>query len=361
MDFGLLYELQVPRPWGRRSEYDAYWNAVREVVEAERQGFTHVWAVEHHFLEEFSHSAAPEVWLGSVAQHTERIRIGHGVIPLSFNNPVRVAERVAVLDIMSNGRADLGLGRSITDEELGGFHVDPGDTRPLLLEGIELIRKIWTSDGEPINFEGTYTQLHDRSVVPRPLQEPHPPLWVAATSPASFSLAGELGAGVIGFGMATDPPAMARRLGEYRDAVSKSDVIGAVNTQAAVFLMAFCAKTDAEARKIAEDSFMAYTDQSLKYFAHWGKKGATPPPGYEWYAQAAEKTDKLAQRLKFDYLFENDMILCGSPDTINRIVAEFRDAGTDQLILGTSLGTIPHEDVLSSLRLMGEAVLPNFT
>src|SRR5882757_7943363 len=97
MDFGLLYELSVPKPWGPRSEYDAYWNALEQAKEADRLGYTHVWAVEHHFLEEFSHSSAPEVWLTAVAQHTERVRIGHGVVqvPAGFNHPVRTAERAA--------------------------------------------------------------------------------------------------------------------------------------------------------------------------------------------------------------------------------------------------------------------------
>src|SRR5215510_7958086 len=125
MDFGLLYEIGVPRPWNDRSEYDAFWNALEQAKEADRLGYTHVWAVEHHFLEEFSHSSAPEVWLAALAQHTSRIRIGHGVVQVlaGFNHPVRTAERAAMLDILSNGRLEFGTGRSITTEELGGFGV----------------------------------------------------------------------------------------------------------------------------------------------------------------------------------------------------------------------------------------------
>ncbi len=132
MDFGLIYELGVPRPWGSRSEYDVFWSSIKQAVEADRLGYSHLWTVEHHFLGEFSHGSAPEVWLSAVAQRTERIRIGHGVVlvPPPFNHPVRVAERAAMLDILSDGRLEFGTGRSVTEEELGGFGTPvDGDVR----------------------------------------------------------------------------------------------------------------------------------------------------------------------------------------------------------------------------------------
>jgi alkanesulfonate monooxygenase SsuD/methylene tetrahydromethanopterin reductase-like flavin-dependent oxidoreductase (luciferase family) len=183
MNFGLLYEIGVAKPWGPRSEYEAYWNALEQAVEADRLGYSHVWAVEHHFLEEFSHSSAPEVWLTAVAQHTQQIRLGHGVVqvPAGFNHPVRTAERAAALDIMSNGRLEFGTGRSITLEELGGFNIQLEDSRPMWREAVELIPKLWTSNG-PVTFEGTYTTLIDREVFPKPIQKPHPPMWAASSA-----------------------------------------------------------------------------------------------------------------------------------------------------------------------------------
>jgi alkanesulfonate monooxygenase SsuD/methylene tetrahydromethanopterin reductase-like flavin-dependent oxidoreductase (luciferase family) len=362
MNFGLIYELGVPKPWHARSEYDAYWNAVEQVREADRLGYSHVWAVEHHFLEEFSHSSAPEVWLATVAQHTERIRICHGVVqvPAGFNHPVRVAERAAALDILSNGRLELGTGRSITEEELGGFGIPVADSRPMWREAVELIPKLWMAE-EPVHFEGTYTTLPGRNVFPKPLQKPHPPMWSACTSPTSYPLAGELGLGAIGFGMALGPEVIARRVAEYRRAQETGKpVVAAVNDNVGLFLMTFCARTDAEARRLSEAAFTAYMDRTMEYFLQWGRGGELPP-GYEWYAEAAKNSDKMAAHMKFDYLIEHGMVLVGTPDTIAANIAPYVEAGVTQIITGTQFGTIAQDDVMSSIRLFAEAVMPEFT
>jgi alkanesulfonate monooxygenase SsuD/methylene tetrahydromethanopterin reductase-like flavin-dependent oxidoreductase (luciferase family) len=361
MDFGLIYELGVPKPWHERSEYDAYWNALEQAREADRLGYTHVWAVEHHFLEEFSHSSAPEVWLTAVAQHTERIRLGHGVVqvPAGFNHPVRVAERAAALDLLSNGRLELGTGRSITEEELGGFGIPVEDSRPMWREAVELIPKLWMSE-DPVTFEGTYTKIPGRKIFPKPLQKPHPPMWSACTSPTSYPLAGELGLGAMGFSLGLGPDVIARRVADYKDGLSRATPVGAVNEGVALFMMTFCAKTDEEARRIAEVPFTAYVDQTMEYFLQWGRGGELPP-GYEWYAEAAKNTHKVADALKFDYLFENGMLLVGTPDRICENIDRYSDAGVTQIITGTQFGDIAHADVMSSIRLFAEAVMPEFT
>ncbi|HEY6759970.1 MAG TPA: LLM class flavin-dependent oxidoreductase [Baekduia sp.] len=358
MDFGLLYELGVPRPWGPRSEYDAYWNALKQAKEADRVGFTHVWAVEHHFLSEFSHSSAPEVWLTAVAQQTERIRIGHGVvqIPAGFNNPIRTAERVAALDIMSNGRVEFGTGRSIVGEELGGFNIPLEDSRPMWREAMELIPKIWTTEG-PITFDGTYTQIAGHEIFPKPLQKPHPPIWSAGTSPSSFTLAGELGAGMLAFGTGLGTDIVGRRIQEYQEAFARATPVGEPNNNAGLFMMTYCAETDEEAYRIAEKPFAAYLDRTMEHFLQWGR-GGDLPPGYEWYAEASRKSEKLAARMKFDYLFDNGMILVGTPDRIADTIKQYAEVGVTQMITGTQFAGIEHEQAMSSIRLFGEAVIP---
>jgi hypothetical protein len=114
MKIDLVYELEMPKPWGPDTEYNIYWEAMEQIEAADRYGFDTVWEVEHHFLEEYSHSSAPEVFLAAVAQRTHNIRIGHGVVllPPEFNHPIRVAERVAALDIMSKGRLEFGTART---------------------------------------------------------------------------------------------------------------------------------------------------------------------------------------------------------------------------------------------------------
>lgn len=361
MDFGLLFEMQVPKPWAERTEYHAYWDSLEQVRVAEQAGFTHVWAVEHHFREEFSHMGAPEVWLAAAAQHTEHIRLGQAIalLPTPFNHPVRVAERVGALDILSRGRYEFGTGRSIAEHEIGGFNIDPGDTRGMWAESIEYLQKLWTSGEELVEYEGKYVRVPPRKVFPRPIQSPHPPMWVAATSPPSYALAGEYGLGVLAFGMAVDKNAMGRRLTEWRAAMQATQrAISARNEQAAVFMMAFCARTDAEAREICQEAFVQYLDVTIDHFLRWGEKRELPP-GYEWYARALKQDAIRSGRTKFEYLLENGMVLVGSPDTIIETVKGFRDVGATQMLTAMQLGNIPHEKVLESIKLFGKEVIPN--
>jgi alkanesulfonate monooxygenase SsuD/methylene tetrahydromethanopterin reductase-like flavin-dependent oxidoreductase (luciferase family) len=353
--------MQVPKPWGPTTEADAYWNSLEQLKAAEEAGFTHGWAVEHHFREEFSHMGAPEVWLAAAAQHTDRIRLGHGIVllPTPFNHPVRVAERIGALDILSRGRVEFGTGRSIAELEIGGFGLDPGDTRGMWSEAVELLQKLWTSGEEPVEYHGHYLDLPPRKVFPRPIQQPHPPMWMAATSPPSYALAGEYGLGVLAFGMAVDKDAMGRRLAEWRAAMAATErPVSMKNEQAAVFMMCFCAPTDAEAKEICQEAFVDYLDVTVDHFLRWGEKRELPP-GYEWYATAIRQGGALSGKAKFDYLLDNRMILVGAPDTIVETIRGFRDVGATQMLMAMQLGRIPHTKVLDSIRLFGKEVIPN--
>jgi alkanesulfonate monooxygenase SsuD/methylene tetrahydromethanopterin reductase-like flavin-dependent oxidoreductase (luciferase family) len=361
MDFGLVYELQTMEGRTPRRDYDLLWNSTAQVAKADEVGFTHVWAVEHHFRENFSHCAAPEIWLSALAQRTERIRLGHGVVQAlpAFNHPVRVAERAAALDILSNGRVDLGTGRSVNLYELASWGIK-NNTRDMWRESVELIGKIWTSGYEPVSFDGKHVQLHDRVVLPRPLQDPHPPMWVAASSPDSYRLAGELGLGIIAFGMALTVEGMSRRIIEYRAALETGTPVGAFkNDQVAMFMMAYCAETRAEARRIAEQAFNWYLAESLKSFLGWAGSGQEVPKGYEWYVDVATNASEGSAR-NFDYLLDNGMILCGTPDDLIETIGRFETIGTTQMLLGTSIGDIAHDEVLRSIELIGTEVIPHF-
>lgn len=362
MDFGLMYELAVPKPWGPTTERDAFWNAIAQLREAERVGFTHAWAVEHHFRDEFSHMSSPELFLAALAQHTTTIRIGHGVVllPMPFNHPIRVAERIGTLDILSNGRVEFGTGRSLAELELEGFGIDPADSRPMWAESMEFLQGLWGSDEELYKFEGKYFQMPPRQILPRPIQKPHPPMWLAATSPASYELAGEYGLGVLGFAMGSNAEQMGRRLERWRaamDASTREHVVQ--NRNAGVFMMAFCAKTDEEARAKCEKAFVEYLDVTIDVFIRWGRHRELPP-GYEWYAKLLDRAKDQSAMLKFDHLVDNKMILVGSPDTLCEIISGFQDVGATQMIMAMQLGEIPHEDAMSSIKLFGDAVIPNF-
>jgi len=361
MDFGLLYELQTMAPRSRTRDHTLYWETLEQVVRADQVGFTHVWAVEHHFREGFSHNAAPEIWLTAIAQRTERIRIGHGVVQTlpQFNHPVRVAERAAALDILSNGRLEMGTGRAVNAWELGGWNVE-GNTRDMWRESLELITRIWKSGGEPVTFEGEWVSLRDRVVVPQPIQDPHPPLWMAASSPGSYRLAGELGLGVLSFGMAVDAEAIGRRIAEHREALAESEPVGAFqNPNVAVFMMGYCAETREEARAVAQDAFNWYLDETVREFSKWADN-STALEGYEWYHKVASNLDKLAAARNFDYLLDGGMILCGTPDDLIETIERFEGVGATQMILGTAIGGITHEQVLRSIDLIGAEVIPHF-
>ena len=187
MEFGLQYEIQRSRPHYDGFMYDIYQQATEQVKLADRLGYHSVWTVEHHFLTEWSYSSAPEVWYGALSQVTKNIRLGHGVclLPIPFNHPARIAERIAVLDIMSNGRVECGTGRSITESELGGFNIHPEDSRPMWEEAVAEIPKMWTQEIYE-GHQGKYFTMPAREVLPKPIQKPHPAIWVAATQPSTW-------------------------------------------------------------------------------------------------------------------------------------------------------------------------------
>src|SRR6195256_865166 len=171
MKFGIFYEHQLPRPWEEDSEHRLLKDALEQIELADKLGIDYVWEVEHHFLEEYSHSSAPEVFYGAVSQRTKNIRIAHGVrlLPFNFNNPIKVAEQAAVLDIMSNGRMDLGTGRSTTAQQLDGFSVDYDRTREEVREALDIIVKAWTED--ILEYDGKLIKVPPRRVVPKPILE----------------------------------------------------------------------------------------------------------------------------------------------------------------------------------------------
>ena len=193
MEFGIFYEISVPRPWNDGAEKTVYDNCLEQARLADELGFEAIWAVEHHFLEEYSHCPAPEIFLTACAMQTSRIRIGHGIVVCvpQFNHPIRVAERAAVLDIVSGGRLEVGTGRSATWTELGGFEADPDETKKTWDEYVRVLPKMWTR--ERFSHRGRAFSMPERAVIPKPLQKPHPPTCLADTSPGAAIAAGERG------------------------------------------------------------------------------------------------------------------------------------------------------------------------
>src|SRR6266581_6219372 len=171
MRFGLFYEHQMPRPWAEGDEERLLADALEQIELADRVGFHSAWEVEHHFLEEYSHSSAPEVFLAASSQRTRRIRLGHGIVqlPLGFNHPVRVAERIGMLDLVSGGRVEFGTGESSSQMELGGYGVDRELKRDQWEEALDAITRMFVE--EPFaGYDGRFVKMPQRNVVPKPVQ-----------------------------------------------------------------------------------------------------------------------------------------------------------------------------------------------
>src|SRR6476660_5705590 len=200
MKFGIFIDLQLPRPWNEGDEARLFREALEQVELADRIGIDYVWVQEHHFLEEYCHSSAPEVFLGACSQRTRNIRLGHGITVMSpkFNHPARIAERLSTLDIISGGRVEWGTGESGSRMELEGFGVDFVDKRAIWAEAVHETAKMMCMEPYP-GFEGKYFSMPHRNVVPKPLQKPHPPLWAACSNRDTIKLAARMGIGALTF------------------------------------------------------------------------------------------------------------------------------------------------------------------
>src|SRR5256886_6645330 len=198
--FGIFYEHQLPRPWDADAEHRLLKDALDQVELADKLGIDYVWEVEHHFLEEYSHSSAPEVFLAACSQRTQNIRLGHGIVqlPFNFNHTARVAERIATLDLISDGRVEFGTGESSSEAELGGFVVDRETKRAQWEEALDAVTRMFVE--EPFaGYDGEFLKMPPRNVVPKPLQKPHPPLWVACSRRETIHLAATKGIGALSF------------------------------------------------------------------------------------------------------------------------------------------------------------------
>jgi alkanesulfonate monooxygenase SsuD/methylene tetrahydromethanopterin reductase-like flavin-dependent oxidoreductase (luciferase family) len=369
MDFGIFYEIQVASPLKHRErEYQAFHDVMNQVVRAEEMGFTHFWTVEHHFQVGFAHASAPEVLYGAISQRTSKIRIGHAVVllPFPYNHPIRIAERVATLDILSNGRVEVGTGRSITQVELGGFGIPYKETRARWEEALDIITTIWKSKDGTFSYRGNYFNIPERTVVPMPIQKPHPPMWVACTSEDTHVLAGKLGLGLLSFTLLVTPEHLGKRVRAYREAIKTAKPYGAfANNRAGAFAMTHVADTDKQAREEAERSFMSYVGTTLVANApvlEAKKTGIDPTETGRLNTALPKEYEGLdPSKVTLDSLIDNGMCICGSPDTVIKQIERLqKEAQLDQFLAMMQFWAIPHEKTMHAIDLFGKHVIPHF-
>src|SRR2546425_4788235 len=258
MRLSLAFEMQRPV----LDDHAVIEDTLQQCILADEVGFDAVWFVEHHFLTSFSMSPCPEVMFGALSRLTKRIRLGFGVVILPYHHPVRVAERVAMVDHMSGGRVEFGTGRSAPYEQMG-MGIDPRNTRAMWEESLRTIPRIW-EDG-PFSWEGQFWNVPPRDVRPKPYQKPHPRIWVAALQPATYELAAETGIGVMALSVAA-PSYLAPHIKQYKERVRHAKPVGKfINDQWLSSTMALCDWDNKGARELAAKSLRTFFGPDRPY------------------------------------------------------------------------------------------------
>jgi alkanesulfonate monooxygenase SsuD/methylene tetrahydromethanopterin reductase-like flavin-dependent oxidoreductase (luciferase family) len=349
--------LQVPRPWRDGDEQRFIAHALDQVELGDRLGLDYVWAQEHHFLEEYSHSSAPEVFLAACSQRTKHIRLGHGIAVMSpkFNAPARVAERIATLDLISGGRVEWGTGESGTRLELEGFGVDFVDKRPAWAEAVRETARMMCMDPYP-GFSGRFFSMPARNVVPKPLQRPHPPLWAACSNRDSLKLAARLGMGALTFAF-TNADEARFWVEEYYDTFKRecTPIGRSVNPNVAMLTGFMCHEDARVARERGHEGaqFFAFG------LGHYWRDGRHVPGVLDLWQEFQREPRSETEAVDRGRL-KAGMGGIGSPDEVLQTFRAYEDAGVDQLILLQQCGNYRQEHVCESLELFARRVLPEF-
>jgi alkanesulfonate monooxygenase SsuD/methylene tetrahydromethanopterin reductase-like flavin-dependent oxidoreductase (luciferase family) len=352
--FGLFFEHQVPRPWDADADRRVLAEALEQVELADRLGFDHVWAVEHHFLEEYAHSAAPELFLAAASQRTRHIRLGHGIVlaPPAYNHPARVAERLATLDVLSGGRVDFGAGESGSRTELEGFDVDPREKRLMWRECFEQICEMLARDPYP-GFEGRYFRMPVRNVVPKPIQRPHPPLWMACPKRDTLRLAAAHGVGALTFSFLTPEEARGWIDDYYTTYAEECIPIGHTTNPEVALVAPLAIAPDRATAHAQSDEHFQFFRWSMGHYYDFGRHRPGVTDVWASFQAARPRLGGLAAP-------GVEVPGFGTPDDLVRQLEGFEAAGADQITFLAAYGKKPHAEVMAGLELFGHEVLPRF-
>lgn len=357
LEFGLFVQGYVPEARSKvdpEAEHKALIEETEYVIQADKSGFKYAWASEHHFLEEYSHLSANEVFLGYLAHATERIHLGSGIFnPLApVNHPVKVAEKVAMLDHLSKGRFEFGTGRGAGSHEILGFLPgieDMNGTKEIWEETIAEFPKMFLQE-EYEGFQGKHWSLPPRKVFPKPYGKAHPAMWYAAGSPSSYAMAAKKGLGVLGFSVQKVSD-MEWVLDQYKTAIREAKAIGAfVNDNVMVTSTAICAETHDKAVEIAVGANMnRFQSLVFRYHDTFPRPEAIP----EWPETLPEYNAEI-----IELLIAEELLICGDPSEVRAQCKRWEQAGADQLSFGLPTG-VSYEDTMTTIKLIGEHVIPH--
>lgn len=371
MKFSMIFEAQMVDA-SRKNEFQVMHDSVEQAVLAEEMGFDRIWAVEHHCLQWYAHMSASETFLAYVAGKTERIRIGHGVVCLPFrmNHPVKVAERVAMLDILSRGRVDFGIGKGGTVQESGAFQTDPEEIPAQLEESARMIPRMWRE--ETFEHHSELMDIPPRPILPKPHQDPHPPMYLACTRESTLNQAGEwgLGALVLGFG---GPEDIAAKNKVYRAAVKRRTAESQIPDFPVEHLSALCPAI------VLDDGMKARAigHRGQRFFTmainHWYNPGGeAPPPVADLEGESdveflRKRGEEVVAYLNEDRIggtqsagIYNPNHAYGTASDAIGYVERLVDAGADEVMFLIQMGTVPQDAALETIRQLGQHVLPRF-
>ena len=347
MKFGLFFLCEQP-PWqGSRA---ALRDAIDQAVYADALGFDAVWIAEHHFSE---YGVAPDVAVlaASLLQRVTRMRIGTAVSILPFSHPIRTAESFAMVDVLSDGRLDFGVGRGYQPAEFAGFGVPMAESRVRFDEALEIVRRVWTEDR--VTFEGRFFTLRDVRVLPKPVQKPHPPIWAAAVSPESFPEMARRGLRILAAPSITPPALMKQSYDTYRRVWGESGHPPEQLEIPALYFV-YVGASEPRARREPEQSAMWYFDTIRRLIAPEDPKEVAE--GYGFYAKARRHLG----RIDYERLY-GDVLLFGDAARVTERIRFLRDElGVTYLMCWMNFGGLASDLARDSIRRFAEQVMPKF-
>ena len=383
MRFSLAYEMQRPM----LDDHAVIEETIEQCILADEMGFDAVWFVEHHFLTTFSGSPCPEVIFGALSRLTKRIRLGFGVSVLPYHHPVRVAERVAMVDQLSHGRVEFGTGRSAPYEQIG-MGIDPRNTREMWDESLSMIPKIWGADY--FEHEGKFWSVPPRQVLPKPYQQPHPPIWVAALQPATYEIAAQKGIGVMALGV-NAPAVLEPEIKKYKEAIKNAVPVGAfTNNQWLSSVFGLCGEDSKATQELSAQSLKTFfgpgrpyvqdqKDVYEKLLEQWGGVPEHLLSNFARYIEVDKEATNtngnsahsfdlsggaLAQKIweEFDSatMAERGVIVAGDPEACIKGAKLHEATGVDELQFLMATETVDHAAVMKSIEMFGKHVIPEF-
>ena len=346
MRFDLFHELSLP-PQGAASEVQAVVEWLDTLALADELGFGCAWLVEHHFMRGYSHSSKPEILLGAAAQRTQRLRLGLGVIPAPYHHPIHSAERVAMLDVVSNGRLEVGLGRGFSPREYQAFGAEMQHSRALTQETLDILRLSFNR--QPVNYRGQNIHLEDLDILPHVVQQPHPPLWSAAVSPESFEWSAQQGLGVLA---GPFKPWFMTRADIQR---YKKSWRAPTAPRIGMTLGILCLPDGKRAKQLAKPAFEWFYRELFKTIRPVLEQLY---PSYEHFHELGRFRALLERGIHAGLLQTFGMALAGSPAECIERLAQYREQGVTHMLLAVGAGAVPQAVVHESMQCIAADVMP---